>query len=183
MEFSGFKLPGTGLSFPTKERNQVVTWIHISAESFERLKSAEEVAIEIGGEPPLRFLLQEMPAVVNALVECNDDLRQHWNVPEASAVKIGGPATPLNASRWFNPGDYPRKAVEESASGTVPFILLVSETGAVEDCGIEGSSGNASLDATGCLRLIERARFKPAVDIKGNPVRSVFRSVITWRLE
>jgi TonB family protein len=183
VEFSGSQVPGTGLSFPTKERKQVVTWIHIAAETFARLKSAGEVTIQIGGEPPLRFALREMPAVVNALVECNDDLRQHWNIAETTTVKIGRPATPLNSSQWLSPGDYPRRAIDESASGTVPFILMVNETGVVEDCGIEGSSGNASLDATGCVRLIERARFQPALDENGNPVRSIYRSRITWRLE
>jgi TonB family protein len=183
VEFSGYKVPGTGLSFPTKDRKQVVSWIHIGAETFERLKSAGEVAIQIGREAPLRFSLQEMPAVVNTLVDCNDDLRQHWNVGDASSVKITRPPTPVNSSEWFSPGDYPRKAIDESASGTVPFILMVGVGGAVEDCGIEGSSGNASLDATGCVRLIERARFEPALDENGNSVRSVYRSRITWRLE
>ena len=61
------------------------------------------------------------------------------------------------------------------------MTLLVDETGALKDCTVDETSGIASLDAMGCLVFMERAKFTPARDAAGKPVRSVVSTSITWK--
>lgn len=182
VDILGASIPASGLRFPSEDRRKEVVWIHLDEPSFESLRMAQEMAIDLDRGIRLRFALEEMQSVVQLLKECNADLRGHWNVSDASRVEIERPAVPIGPSNWLTDADYPAAAQREGASGIVKFILMVDEAGVVQDCSVEGTSGSALLDATGCVRLLERARFRPALDVGGNPVRSVFRSRIVWRL-
>jgi outer membrane biosynthesis protein TonB len=44
------------------------------------------------------------------------------------------------------------------------------------------SSGNKFLDAASCSKLVKRARFEPALDIQGRPMRSISITAINWFL-
>lgn len=182
VRFLDAEISTTGLRFPADDSTREVTWIHLGDPAIERLQLADELTIELGDQTRLRFALEELPAVVDLLRTCNRDLRGHWNVAGESRIEIDRAATPINPSNWLTDRDYPASAQNEGASGNVRFMLMVDETGAAKDCSVEGSSGHAFLDATACVRLLERARFRPARDAAGNPVRSVYRSRIVWRL-
>jgi protein TonB len=70
-----------------------------------------------------------------------------------------------------------------SQEGTVQFLLLVDEKGAVAGCHIEKPSGVPILDAAGCQVIRERLKLTPARDAQGRPVRSsLVTPPITWRL-
>jgi hypothetical protein len=131
--------------------------------------------------PPLneRFALPGIAGVLKALDTCNADLRNHWNIGD-SGTAVVTPATALDPGKWANNGDYPQQAFEENASGIVGFVLLIDETGKPRDCMVEDTSGIASLDAMACITLRNRAKFKPALDASGKPVRSSWTSRFRW---
>lgn len=93
------------------------------------------------------------------------------------------PASPAgNPGKWVLPGDYPTAALREERSGTVGFQLEISATGEVIACNISESSGQADLDEAACSALMRRARFNPAQDASGEPVRSSFINRVRWEI-
>ena len=51
------------------------------------------------------------------------------------------------------------------------FLVLVDQTGSVAGCDVATTSGNPLLDGMGCQVIRKRARFMPALDLNGKPVR------------
>lgn len=170
----------TGLRFASEDRKRESIWINFARPQLEGLSRAGEIAIRGGRTLNERFALPGMAGVLKALDSCNSDLRAYWNIGD-SASAIATPAAPAESpARWVSNGDYPQQAVRENASGIVQFVLLIDETGKTRDCMVEDTSGVASLDAMACIILRERARFKPALDVGGKPVRSSWTSRFRW---
>ena len=172
----------TGLRFPSADRKNDIVWINFARPDLEALRGAGEIAIRGGGAIDQRFALPGIAAVLDALDICNADLRKYWNVGDAG-VQLSAPARSLRPlAAYFSSDDYPAQAISEEATGTSRIVVMVDETGAVKDCLVEETSGIASLDAMACIALRQRARFKPALDAAGKPVRSVLTGRVTWRM-
>ena len=97
----------------------------------------------------------------------------------ASAVVAATPMTPLP---WFEFSDYPMKAFEKKAEGVTQFELLIAPDGAIADCTVTATSGNAELDRTTCFLATKRAQFRPARGPEGQPAYGVYRSQAVWAL-
>ena len=78
--------------------------------------------------------------------------------------------------------DYPDEAIRANEQGTVAFRLDVASDGKPSGCSVLSSSGSATLDATTCRIMTERARFQPARDAKGKPTTDQVTARISWRL-
>ncbi len=78
------------------------------------------------------------------------------------------------------PEDYPIQLIREGAQGRVGFQVRVSPDGAPLQCEIYQSSGYPMLDAHSCTLVMQRARFEPARDEKGDAVRSQVRLMVAW---
>jgi TonB family protein len=79
--------------------------------------------------------------------------------------------------------DYPEDALRKGEQGTAAVRLDVTVAGKVSACTIVSSSGSASLDATTCAVLQERARLKPALDSVGHAVPGSVTTSVTWRIQ
>lgn len=108
-----------------------------------------------------------------------------WNIAEP-ALPAEPPAVRAkarsNLAEMISDGDYPEAALEAGEEGVVVFGVLIDETGAVADCGILETSGSAALDAATCNILRTRARFEPARDAHGKPVKDFATARIFWRI-
>jgi hypothetical protein len=176
------KVKTTGLRFASSDRKSEVIWINFERAELEGLGQAGEISIEGSGIDE-RFALPGMAAVLKALDTCNQDLREHWNVSEAAAAKIAKEASSVRPlGSYFSHSDYPTQAVRENASGRTGLIMMIDETGKLKDCMVEETSGIATLDAMACGVLLERAKFNPALDAAGNPIRSVCATAVRWAL-
>lgn len=172
----------TALRFAATNRKSHILWVHYDQAATERLGAAGEIAIRGSGIDE-RFALPGMRSVLKALAKCSEDLRTHWNADDAAATSLTKGATsikPLHS--YFSDADYPMQAMQEGATGTVRVTMMIDETGKLRDCMVEAVSGIATLDAQACGVLIERAKFTPASDAAGNPVRSVMTRQIRWAM-
>jgi protein TonB len=91
------------------------------------------------------------------------------------------PAGP-NAASYIADADYPAEAIRNHEQGTVVFELDVSPEGNAVACRVTQSSGSAILDRRTCELLVLRARFRPARDAAGHPVRDTVSARIRWVL-
>lgn len=85
-------------------------------------------------------------------------------------------------ARWITNDDYPPAAIRARAEGVSSIAWTIDVDGRVIDCKVVRSSENADLDAAACAALTRRARYSPALDEAGNPVRSSGQRDVGWKL-
>ena len=94
-----------------------------------------------------------------------------------------GTPPPPRPQGIFSYQDYPVEALRNHWEGSVVAELTVNERGAVTVCKIVKSSGHEVLDATTCNLLIQRAKFKPAMDDAGRPRNDLVQTPpINWKI-
>lgn len=79
--------------------------------------------------------------------------------------------------------DHPQAGAAGGVSDTVSVRYYVEVDGRVSGCRVTASSGNAALDATTCRLITERFRYRPSLDARGRPVRSVVVVDHDWGVE
>lgn len=130
------------------------------------------------------FAVDDLQSVVGGLDNCLVQLRKRWNIGDEYSSRLATEAAPAAGSLRgvLTPDDYPRTAVYREQQGTVTITLLIDVDGRVPDCGVDETSGVPFLDMTSCYFITRRARFKPALDRDGQPVRSSFKQSVSWRI-
>lgn len=103
----------------------------------------------------------------------------------AAVAATYGPAAPASHDRpvvlnWLHQSDYPPDSLDAKEQGEVTAAFDVTETGAVENCKVIRSSGYLRLDDATCPIIEERARYRPATDATGKPMRSADVRAFRW---
>jgi TonB family protein len=155
---------------------RIVHKLNLSPEQRGALATAEAITLTASGAVSGHFRLSKMPDIAKLLDECTHDLRTYWNMGEASAT-VAVPAKPRTDVRLlFSSADYPSDALAYGQEGSAVLMLLIDETGAMKSCQVVRAEGAPVFDAMGCQVLLDRAKFSPALDIRGKPMRSVYTS-------
>jgi len=92
------------------------------------------------------------------------------------AMIIGDPAFGITSD------DYPIDAMRYGEEGVVSIAYEIAPDGRIESCQVTQSSGSASLDRATCRISTSRARFRPAHDAHGKPIRSHGSRKIRWQI-
>ena len=90
--------------------------------------------------------------------------------------------TPARLIRNLSRGDYRLIAGGRMPAGAAMVSLLVQPSGLPSNCRIVRSSGDRYVDSALCPLIVERLRFRPALDDQGRPVPYQLQYVATWRL-
>ncbi|MFA9201207.1 MAG: TonB family protein [Cypionkella sp.] len=127
--------------------------------------------------------LGAMDEPMGALQACASELITHWGIDAARHADLSRPATPANSqSGWIANRDYALGLRREGIEGLVHFRLMVDANGAPTSCHIQSSTRPREFDDLICNNLMRKARFKPALDAKGQPIASYFRSTARFDL-
>lgn len=89
---------------------------------------------------------------------------------------------PVHRGTLMSIEDYPETALRHNEQGTVWADLSIDATGKPAYCEVISSSGSTALDNKTCSILLKRARFSPARDGAGQPIASLYRNRMDWRL-
>lgn len=134
------------------------------------------------GAPDATFELDHIPALIDGLADCTADLERYWNMGGEHDGRIATPAQG-ELRKLFDSYDYPAQAARNHQQGENQYLLLVDEKGKVAGCHVIVASGVPLLDAMGCAVIKERAKFKPALNAAGQPVRStIVTPRVRWRI-
>jgi len=183
VDFGSGKFGAWLLRYGGKHSKSDVYQFRISAAQMKQARSARTVALRAGSAPDFTFELRSMPALLKGLEDCTADLERYWNM---GGEKDGRIATLSKGDvrSLFTEDDYPAEAVRRNQGGDSQFLLLVDEKGAVAGCHVLKPSGVPILDAMGCQVIRQRAKFIPAHDAQGKPVRSTLVTPdVVWRME
>lgn len=153
--------PLTELKPATAEQAQAITWFEVKR----------------GSRPAVRFALGPMRDPMAALRKCTEELLTHWGIDVAAHRTLTKKPTPSgNPGSWVSNSDYPMHLASQGVEGIIQFRLLIDEAGKVTSCHIQQSTRPAEFDKKVCDVMSKRARFDPALDAQGKPIKSYWRS-------
>lgn len=159
------------------------------ADVFGQTISAEQEAaiswleIRRGQERPIRLELGSMGPPMAALRKCTEELLTHWGIDlETHRGLTRGVEPKSDPGRWLRPRDYPSELVRKGTQGLVQFRLSVGADGKPTQCHIQRSTRPEAFDKAVCNTLMRRAEFEPALDAKGQPVASFWRSTVRFMI-
>ena len=116
-----------------------------------------------------------------ALRACTSDLLKYWGFdPALEASLTRGPTPTGNPRNWAQPSDYPTSALFGGHSGLVQFRLDVGTDGLPYGCRILYRTNPDEFADLSCQLLMRRARFTPALDAHGKPIKWFYMNRILW---
>jgi protein TonB len=90
--------------------------------------------------------------------------------------------TPARLVRNLSRGDYRLMAAGRLPAGRAMVSLRVEPNGVTSNCRVVRSSGDPVVDENLCPLIVQRLRFRPALDDQGRPVPYQLQYVATWSL-
>ena len=165
------------------ERKRRITAIDLYVPKLGDQANVQTLTIAVGKRAPISLAAKGLTTAIAALSKCHGDLIRSWNVDanqnaslKRRAKAIGSPAD------WYLPGDYPPSARNNDVSGRARLLLIIAPNGRVSDCHVLRNSGVPSLDNVSCAASKARARYQPALDVKGMAVASYDVMGVNWQL-
>lgn len=153
-----------------------------------RITPAQEAAVtglnvKVSGKKSFRLQFGPLDRPMKVMRQCLRDLVQSWGYDPAVIDGISRPVRPDGSpAKWVTDDDYPVKAVSAGHIGLLRFRLDVDDQGKVSACHILDRTDPDDFAALTCKILTNRARFKPALDAKGTPVRAYYMGSFTWKM-
>jgi TonB family protein len=130
---------------------------------------------------PVRLMTGSLKAPFDALRSCLDNLITHWGLdPDRLKNQSKGVSPIGNPGKWLTHSDYPSAMLSQGMPGIVNFRLIVDEKGVPASCHVQQSTNPEGFDKAVCNALMRRARFDPAVDASGNPMRSYYLNKVRF---
>jgi hypothetical protein len=116
-----------------------------------------------------------------AMAFCELEKQVEWGADRALFAPGATPPRPMKDPRtWVTRRDFGISQAYTSAIYTAMFRMTVDETGKASACSLMEYAGNVPEAKTHlCNALMSSARFEPARDAAGKPIRSIFINGIT----
>ena len=134
-------------------------------------------------EDVVSFETGDMMPAFQALNVCTSDLLRSWGLDpdEHQAYRSPVWTNRISVSKRIA-RYYPRDALNRGEMGVFRMRVIVEKDGAVSDCFLEASTESARLNSPAC-RQMRRAKFEPARDAQGEPMRSFYSTSVSYSLE
>lgn len=167
--FSAFDLAG-----------KPVRRIEMSVKRSDLMAATESgvVSVDVPGEVKGSFAVPELGSALDVLTDCSLKLGAAWGIPTEQQKRMKAPAK-LNGLP-FTPDDFPESALKQDMGGRTEVRMTIDEQGQPIDCIPLKSTPNAVFARTSCNVLRKRAHFKPAIDVDGHPMKSLYVETVTF---
>lgn len=137
--------------------------------------------VQIGSDRRFRMLTGSMGRPMATMRTCMKGLVKHWGFDPEEQARLKSKPEPLSRPEtWVVSDDYPYKELSQGRSGIVQFRLDVDAAGKVERCNILSSTKSDYFQSATCTGLTKRARFRPAINADGKPVKSFYVNAVRW---
>jgi TonB family protein len=182
IDFGNGPISAWALFYQTANKRSDVHDFRIPATEVARAESAPSMTLHISGSSDFAFELDSMPQVLGQLRGCTAELNRRWNVDGARNADFSRLARG-NLRNVFGPEDYPLQALWAGKGGKGQYLLLIDERGKVDGCQVLQPTGVPVLDVTACAVIEGKAKFTPALDKDGKPVRdTIITPPIEWEV-
>jgi len=172
--------PITAISYSTVAKTQM-TRFHVDSEKYVIGQDGERIILQINKQRRYDFTLPGLKNAQRVLDQCLSGLRKEFGVSDEVRRQIATAAASRGSIvRYFTTNDYPWDAVQKGEQGQVGVLFWIEVNGRVAECRVIETSHRQSLDDRTCEVIRQRARFKPALDLQGSPIRSPQFQRIRW---
>ena len=132
---------------------------------------------------PFTLATGPMQPPMAALTNCLCDLVRTWGFDPDNAETFSLQPTLIgSASRWIDPTKYPKALLNERQGALLQLRLVVGPDGKVEDCAIQNLVGEEAFAKLTCESIKEKAKFRPAMNAKKQPVRSLWFQRVAFQV-
>ncbi len=161
-----------------ENKTRVVT-ASLNAENMAKIMSGRPFGFPTGRREHIWFEPEGVVSALKALKTCEDDLLVSMGVSaEELAQVVQGPRG--DVSRYFGSRVYPSNAIFAGKGGQTFALVAIDAKGSVTDCRIISNSGHESFRKSTCDAVM-RAKFEPAKNAAGDPVKSWYPIRVTWQ--
>ena len=116
-----------------------------------------------------------------AMRACQTDLVRHWGFDPEVHARLSRPVTPVgDPASWLNTADHPLPVEIEDNNVVVQYRLDVDPDGIVSACHVLYRTKPDAFGDLVCGDISRNARFRPALDAAGKPVRSFYVNRVRW---
>lgn len=169
-------------SYSTDDQKRL-TRFDVDPDQYTLGEDGDRISFHLAKKRRYDFAIPDFKKAQSVLGQCLTGLRKEFAVDESVTDQIATEAvltTPIY--RFFNTKDYPTGALREGEQGYVGTLLWIESDGLVKDCRIVETSFRKALDERTCQVIRDRARFSPALDHQGRPIRSPYSQRIKWEI-
>ena len=107
----------------------------------------------------------------------------HWGIDVEKQHHLSRQAIPKSSpGSWMHSEDYPKEMLTYQMDGLVYFRLIIEPTGDVSSCAVQESVMPKQYNDLTCKLIIRRAKFEPALDAEGQPIKSYWSSSVRWMI-
>lgn len=133
------------------------------------------------GKVAVTFETGPLGSALAALNTCSEDLIFSWGLDLEAHRSATARVRLLNGRQVSNAmlDNFPRELARSDQHAIVRLRVIVSAEGRVEDCLVLGVASQTKFTGTAC-RVMARAKFEPARDAQGQPMRSYFGTTVTY---
>lgn len=125
-----------------------------------------------------------LAAPIGALNTCAQDLLRDWGLDVDRHRKV------TRYPEWTNrsavakriAASYPSSAVRIGEQAIIRMRVIVDADGSVADCNIENATDVERLQSPAC-EMMQMAKFEPALDSDGQPMRSFYITQIVYQMD
>ena len=150
--------------------------------SMERTRNIEWLEVRRRSKA-IRLATGPMDVPIGGMQACLEELASHWGIDVAAHRTLSRGATPANdPGTWIKSRDYPRDAIKSGEQAILNYRITVGEDRTPVECEIVRFTNATQFDEITCKRIKERARFEPALDAQGQPIRSVSFGTIQFQM-
>lgn len=168
---------------PSADGKHQLTLLTVDADTLAALPASTGMRLEGEGLRVPAIALDKMPQAMAAMQKCEDNLIAALGVTPADRAAIATEAEPLSDERtWVTARDYPPDARRMRTQGETRIWWTIGADGRVADCHVILTSGDETLDKAACAALQRNARFTPAKNAAGQPVKDWGSQRVLWTM-
>ena len=164
-----------------KDQARIANFVPVDPITPEDEAKVEWIEIAVRDQPHVRLATGPMGDLFTSLNTCSEELLTHWGLDLERHRTISRKVVPKQSpAQWISTNDYPSEAWRRGEQAIVYFRLMVDESGRPYSCYIQQSGYSAGFDEAVCNSMMRRARFEPALDGEGKPIKSYFRTAVRF---
>jgi hypothetical protein len=135
---------------------------------------ASSLDLAVGGQPVATYALPTAAKAADAFAFCESEKLIEWGADPAGFEPGAARPRPVGDPRqWLTDRDLRGLMLAASYSAAVIARLTIGIDGRAEECTLLEATAIERLQAIACRALKDRARYEPARDKDGKPIRSV----------
>ena len=148
------------------------------------LAGIEALEIVSGFSKFVRLETGSFSDLITVRTHCLSTLLKEWGLDPEQIARQTRPPIAKDAESWVRvvQRSYPRAALNDGKVGATRLRLLVDEQGRVTSCTSLANIADHSLSDAACKAILEYATFEPALDEKGEPMRSYHIQPVNFRI-